>query len=151
MVCVGIDVAKDKHDCFILSSEGEVLVDVFTIPNSMEGFQLLLEKIHNCVLLFTTLPSTSAFGTLSLPPILPRSELKASTTMWLCLMLPRNWCGLSTQWRSPDFLTSRSQPHKSSCTFLSWRPLGRLLPCALFLSCGSVSLLSIFSNSSLDF
>ena len=30
MVCVGIDVAKDKHDCFILSSEGEVLADVFT-------------------------------------------------------------------------------------------------------------------------
>ena len=22
MICVGIDVAKDKHDCFILSSEG---------------------------------------------------------------------------------------------------------------------------------
>ena len=49
MVCVGIDVAKDKHDCFILSSEGQVLADVFTIPNSMEGFQLLLEKIHSCV------------------------------------------------------------------------------------------------------
>ena len=49
MVCVGIDVAKDKHDCFILSSEGEVLADVFTIPNSMEGFQILLEKIHGCV------------------------------------------------------------------------------------------------------
>lgn len=49
MVCVGIDVAKDKHDCFILSSEGEVLADVFTIPNSIEGFQLLLEKIHICV------------------------------------------------------------------------------------------------------
>lgn len=49
MVCVGIDVAKDKHDCFIQSSEGEVLADVFTIPNSMEGFQLLLEKIHSCV------------------------------------------------------------------------------------------------------
>lgn len=31
MICVGIDVAKDKHDCFILSSEGEVLADVFTI------------------------------------------------------------------------------------------------------------------------
>ena len=27
MICVGIDVAKDKHDCFILSSEGEVLAD----------------------------------------------------------------------------------------------------------------------------
>ena len=28
MICVGIDVAKDKHDCFILSSEGEVLAEV---------------------------------------------------------------------------------------------------------------------------
>lgn len=34
MICVGIDVAKDKHDCFILSSEGEVLADVFTIQNN---------------------------------------------------------------------------------------------------------------------
>ena len=48
MVCVGIDVAKDKHDCFILSSEGEVLADVFTIPNSMEGFQFLMDKIRSC-------------------------------------------------------------------------------------------------------
>lgn len=38
MVCVGIDVAKDKHDCFIISSEGEILADVFTIPNNAEGF-----------------------------------------------------------------------------------------------------------------
>ena len=29
MICVGIDVAKDKHDCFIINSEGEVLADVF--------------------------------------------------------------------------------------------------------------------------
>ena len=42
MICVGIDVAKDKHDCFILSSEGEVLADVFTIPNNAEGFDTLL-------------------------------------------------------------------------------------------------------------
>ena len=35
MICVGIDVAKDKHDCFILSSEGEVLADVFTIAKTM--------------------------------------------------------------------------------------------------------------------
>ena len=27
MISVGIDVAKDKHDCFIISSEGEVLAD----------------------------------------------------------------------------------------------------------------------------
>ena len=38
MICVGIDVAKDKHDCFILSSEGKVLADVFTIPNNLDGF-----------------------------------------------------------------------------------------------------------------
>lgn len=47
MVCIGIDVAKDKHDCFILNSEGEVLADVFTIPNTMEGFRCLLEKIRS--------------------------------------------------------------------------------------------------------
>ena len=48
MICVGIDVAKDKHDCFILSSEGEVLADVFTIPNNAEGFDTLLQTIHRC-------------------------------------------------------------------------------------------------------
>ncbi len=48
MICVGIDVAKDKHDCFILNSEGEVLADVFTIRNTMEGFTLLLERIREC-------------------------------------------------------------------------------------------------------
>ena len=48
MICVGIDVAKDKHDCFILSSEGEVLADVFTIPNNAEGFNTLLQTIRSC-------------------------------------------------------------------------------------------------------
>ena len=48
MVCVGIDVAKDKHDCFILSSEGEVLADVFTIANNREGFETLLRTIRSC-------------------------------------------------------------------------------------------------------
>ena len=51
MICVGIDVAKDKHDCFILSSEGEVLADVFTIltiPNNAEGFGILLQTIRRC-------------------------------------------------------------------------------------------------------
>ena len=48
MICVGIDVAKDKHDCFILSSEGEVLADVFTIPNNAEGFATMLQTIRRC-------------------------------------------------------------------------------------------------------
>jgi len=48
MICVGIDVAKDKHDCFILSSEGEILADVFTIPNNSVGFDTLLQTIRSC-------------------------------------------------------------------------------------------------------
>lgn len=48
MICVGIDVAKDKHDCFILSSDGEVLADVFTIANNKDGFEALLQQIRFC-------------------------------------------------------------------------------------------------------
>lgn len=48
MISVGIDVAKDKHDCFIINSEGEVFADVFTIPNSLGGFQHLLQRIRDC-------------------------------------------------------------------------------------------------------
>ena len=42
MFLVGIDVAKDKHDCFICDSEGNVIKDVFTFSNDREGFNLLL-------------------------------------------------------------------------------------------------------------
>ena len=45
VVSVGIDVSKDKHDCFIVSSEGEVLADAFIIPNTMDGFHYLLQRI----------------------------------------------------------------------------------------------------------
>ena len=48
MIFVGIDVTKDKHDCFILSSEGVALADVFTIPNNLEGFNTLLDKLRAC-------------------------------------------------------------------------------------------------------
>lgn len=48
MICVGIDLAKDKHDCFVMSSEGEVLADVFTVSNSKEGFEHLLQTINTC-------------------------------------------------------------------------------------------------------
>lgn len=47
MVYVGIDVAKDKHDCFIVSSDGEVLQDVFTIPNTLSGFDDLFQRIRS--------------------------------------------------------------------------------------------------------
>lgn len=48
VISVGIDVSKDKHDCFIVSSESEVLADVFTIPNTMNGFTCLLQRIREC-------------------------------------------------------------------------------------------------------
>ncbi len=48
MIFVGIDVAKDKHDCFIINSEGEILADVFTVSNSKEGFEALLQTINTC-------------------------------------------------------------------------------------------------------
>ncbi len=48
MIFVGIDVAKDKHDCFIISSEGEVLANVFTVSNSKEGFETLFHTINTC-------------------------------------------------------------------------------------------------------
>lgn len=48
MIYVGIDVAKDKHDCFIINSEGEVLAEVFTIPNNRDGFEALMQQIRSC-------------------------------------------------------------------------------------------------------
>ena len=47
MIFVGIDVAKNKHDCFISNSDGEVLFDVFTITNNRAGFDDLYQKIKS--------------------------------------------------------------------------------------------------------
>ena len=48
MVCVGIDVAKDKHDCCILDSDGTVRADCFTIPNNMDGF--IIQNLKGMIL-----------------------------------------------------------------------------------------------------
>ena len=45
MIFVGIDVAKDKHDCFITNSDGEVLFKSFTITNNLNGFNELYQKV----------------------------------------------------------------------------------------------------------
>lgn len=47
MIFIGIDVAKDKHDCFITNSDGEVLFNAFTISNNKEGFDYLYQKIQS--------------------------------------------------------------------------------------------------------
>lgn len=49
MLYVGIDVAKRKHDCFIMDEHGETLEDVFTIQNSREGFEELRNRIESHV------------------------------------------------------------------------------------------------------
>lgn len=45
MIFVGIDVAKDEHDCFITNSDGEVLFQPFTIANNLFGFDNLYQKV----------------------------------------------------------------------------------------------------------
>lgn len=50
-ILVGIDVAKDKHDCFFMNSEGEVLAKPFTIFNNKEGFDFFTKKSNLSLLL----------------------------------------------------------------------------------------------------
>ena len=45
MIFVGIDVAKDKHVCFITNNDREVLFKSFTITNNLDGFNELYQKI----------------------------------------------------------------------------------------------------------
>lgn len=45
MIYVGIDVAKDKHDCLITNSDGEILANSFTISNTSIGFDALYQRI----------------------------------------------------------------------------------------------------------
>ena len=47
MIYVGIDVAKDKYDCFITNSDGEVLFKAFTITNNLDGFNNLYQRIES--------------------------------------------------------------------------------------------------------
>ena len=47
MIYVGIDVAKDKHDCFAMNSDGEILIENFTFKNNLDGFNLFFNLISN--------------------------------------------------------------------------------------------------------
>lgn len=47
MIYVGIDVAKDKHDCFAMSSDGEIIFENLTIKNTFDGFNVLLNSIFS--------------------------------------------------------------------------------------------------------
>lgn len=45
MILVDIDVAKDKHDCFIMNLDGEMLAKSFTFANTKEGFNFFYERL----------------------------------------------------------------------------------------------------------
>lgn len=45
MYFVGIDVASKKHDCCIISSDGELIVDHFIFRNDMDGFNSFLKLL----------------------------------------------------------------------------------------------------------
>lgn len=45
MIFVGIDVAKSKHDCCIIDSDGVIVTDSLRISNSKEGFETLCSAI----------------------------------------------------------------------------------------------------------
>lgn len=47
MIYVGIDVAKDKHDCCITNSDGDIFFESFTILNNKDGFDELFLKIES--------------------------------------------------------------------------------------------------------
>ena len=49
MLYVGIDVAKHKHDVFIVDSEGLVHADSLTIANDHKGFDTLYETIMDAL------------------------------------------------------------------------------------------------------
>ena len=116
MICVGIDVAKDKHDCVILNSEGKILSVIshvlilrtrsslmqvcHRLPINQDSFHWLEPTLtwRNaalaiCVMRFTTRPSMSAIGTQALRLTLLKSELRESITTLHFLMPLRNWFG----------------------------------------------------------
>ena len=45
MIYAGIDVAKDKHDCLIVDSNGKILSQTFTFSNNKQGFDELFVNL----------------------------------------------------------------------------------------------------------
>ncbi|MDO4499742.1 MAG: IS110 family transposase [Erysipelotrichaceae bacterium] len=44
---IGLDLAKYKHDCFIMDQNGEVIKDSFSFTNDSNGFNTLLNALNN--------------------------------------------------------------------------------------------------------
>jgi len=48
MIYFGIDISKYKHDCYILTSFGDVINEGFTFANNAEGFRQLQGELDRC-------------------------------------------------------------------------------------------------------
>jgi Transposase and inactivated derivatives len=48
LIYVGIDVAKDKHECIVSNTDGLILFKPFTIANNRSGFDDLFSKLKSC-------------------------------------------------------------------------------------------------------
>lgn len=62
---VGIDIAKNKHDCFIATGDGEVVRNSFTFPNNDEGFRTLkatLDQLNHSQKIKIGLEATGHYG-----------------------------------------------------------------------------------------
>ena len=47
MLYIGIDVAKDKHDCCAVDGAGNIVIKPFRIKNSLEGFTTFIQRIDD--------------------------------------------------------------------------------------------------------
>ena len=47
IIYIGIDVAIDKHDCYTVNSDGEILADDSPISNDPIGFSLLFQTLQS--------------------------------------------------------------------------------------------------------
>ena len=75
MIYVGIDVSKDKHDCYIVNSDGVVLADVFSVENNLDGFDLLLQRLKSVAPdLLNVKVGLEATGQLQHPRFSPRQR-----------------------------------------------------------------------------
>lgn len=46
MYLVGIDISKYKHDCFIMTKDGEVIKDSFSFKNTRDGFEVFFNALR---------------------------------------------------------------------------------------------------------
>ena len=65
MYFVGIDIAKYKHDCFIFTSEGEIICESFSFENNSIGFtklQMVLDSLDHSHKIKIGLEATGIYG-----------------------------------------------------------------------------------------